>query len=68
MNLYELLESGFPKHKPSWAIETHDGLFYSWDDLEKATSKMANLLASLRLPHVSRVAVQVDKSPEALFL
>ena len=25
MNLYELLESGFPKDKPSCAIETHDG-------------------------------------------
>ncbi|MEY3848427.1 MAG: hypothetical protein RL615_1417, partial [Pseudomonadota bacterium] len=34
MNLYQLLESGFPKDKPSCAIETHDGLFYSWDDLE----------------------------------
>ena len=68
MNLYALLESGFPKDKPSCAIETHDGLFYSWDDLEKATSKMANLLASLRLPQGSRVAVQVEKSPEALFL
>ena len=68
MNLYALLESGFPKEKPSCAIETHDGLFYSWDDLEKATSKMANLLASLRLPQGSRVAVQVEKSPEALFL
>ena len=68
MNLYELLEKGFPKDKSSCAIETHDGLYYSWDDLEKATSKMANLLASLRLPEGSRVAVQIEKSPEALFL
>ena len=68
MNLYELLETGFPKDKSSCAIETHDGLYYSWDDLEKATSKMANLLASLKLPQGSRVAVQVEKSPEALFL
>ncbi len=68
MNLYELLEKGFPKDKSSCAIETHDGLYYSWDDLEKATSKMANLLASLNLPQGSRVAVQVEKSPEALFL
>ncbi|MFM8761345.1 MAG: AMP-binding protein, partial [Polynucleobacter victoriensis] len=68
MNLYELLEKGFPKDKSSCAIETHDGLYYSWDDLEKATSKMANLLAGLKLPQGSRVAVQVEKSPEALFL
>ena len=68
MNLYQLLETGFPKDKAACAIETHDGLYYSWGDLEKATSKMANLLASLKLPEGSRVAVQVEKSPEALFL
>ena len=68
MNLYQLLESGFPKDKTACAIETHDGLYYSWDDLEKATSKIANLLARLKLPQGSRVAVQVEKSPEALFL
>ena len=68
MNLYTLLESGFPKDKSSCAIETHDGLYYSWDDLEKATAKIANLLIGLSLPEGSRVAVQVEKSPEALFL
>jgi malonyl-CoA/methylmalonyl-CoA synthetase len=68
MNLYQLLASGFPKDKQACAIETHDGLYYSWDDLERATAKMANLLASLKLPKDSRVAVQVEKSPEALFL
>ncbi len=68
MNLYTLLESGFPKDKTACAIETHDGLYYSWSDLERATSKLANLLAGLKLKPGSRVAVQVEKSPEALFL
>ena len=68
MNLYSILETGFPKDKSACAIETPEGLFYSWDDLEKATSKLANLLSSLDLPKGSRVAVQVEKSPEALFL
>ena len=68
MNLYQLLETGFPKDQSACAIETHDGLYYSWGDLNKATSKMANLLANLKLPEGSRVAVQVEKSPEALFL
>ena len=68
MNLFTLLESGFPKDKSACAIETHDGLYYSWSDLERATSKMANLLAGLKLKPGSRVAVQVEKSPEALFL
>lgn len=68
MNLYALLEKGFPKDKSACAIQTHDGLYYSWSDLERATAKMANFLKSLKLPVGSRIAVQVEKSPEALFL
>ncbi len=68
MNLYTLLEKGFPKDKQACAIETPDGLYYSWSDLERATAKMANLLKSLKLPVGSRIAVQVEKSAEALFL
>jgi len=67
MNLYSVLEKGFPKDKTACAIETHDGLYYSWEDIDHATAKMANLLKSLKLPKGSRVAVQVEKSPEALF-
>lgn len=68
MNLYSLLEKGFPKNKSACAIQTHDGLYYSWSDLERATAKMANFLKSLKLPAGSRIAAQVEKSPEALFL
>jgi malonyl-CoA/methylmalonyl-CoA synthetase len=68
MNLYSVLEKGFPKDRQSCALETHDGLYYSWSDLERATAMMANLLHGLGIPKGSRVAVQVEKSPEALFL
>uniref|UniRef100_UPI0040488C18 malonate--CoA ligase n=1 Tax=Polynucleobacter sp. TaxID=2029855 RepID=UPI0040488C18 len=68
MNLYSLLAKGFPKDKQACALKTHDGLYYSWSDLECATAKMANLLKSLKLPAGSRIAAQVEKSPEALFL
>lgn len=68
MNLYSILEAGFNPDKTSCAIETPEGFYYSWGDLEKATAKIANLLLQLKLPEGSRVAVQVDKSPEALFL
>jgi malonyl-CoA/methylmalonyl-CoA synthetase len=44
------------------------GLCYSWRDLDRATAMMANLLASLDLPEGSRVAVQVEKSVEAMLL
>ncbi|AOZ07388.1 malonate--CoA ligase [Cupriavidus malaysiensis] len=67
-NLFALFESRFPADRSACCIETHDGLYYSWDDLDRATAKLANLLASLQLPEGSRVAVQVEKSPEALFL
>ena len=67
-NLYALLEAGFPQDKDACCIETHDGHFYSWRDLERATAKIANLLARLNLPPDARIAVQVEKSPEALFL
>ena len=68
MNLYSVLEKGFPKDRQACALETHDGLYYSWSDLERATAMMANLLKGLGIPPGSRIAVQVEKSPEALFL
>jgi malonyl-CoA/methylmalonyl-CoA synthetase len=67
-NLYALFESRFPQDRSACCIETSDGLFYSWRDLERATAKIANLLASLKLPAGARIAVQVEKSPEALML
>jgi malonyl-CoA/methylmalonyl-CoA synthetase len=68
MNLYSVLEKGFPADRQACALETQDGLYYSWSDLERATAMMANLLKSLGIPAGSRIAVQVEKSPEALFL
>ena len=53
MNLYSVLEKGFPKDKSACAIETHDGLYYSWSDLEGATAKLANLLKSLKMGETS---------------
>jgi malonyl-CoA/methylmalonyl-CoA synthetase len=67
-NLYALIAARFPEDRDALAIETHDGLCWTWDDLDRATAKLAGLLASLALPAGSRVAVQVDKSPEALCL
>jgi malonyl-CoA/methylmalonyl-CoA synthetase len=70
-NLYAALRAGFPADLSRVAIETADTpapLRYSWSDLERGSAMMANLLASLELPAGSRVAVQVDKSVEALML
>ena len=67
-NLYALFARSFPDDREACCIETQDGLLYSWNDLERATACIANLLASLGLPAGARVAAQVDKSPEALLL
>jgi malonyl-CoA/methylmalonyl-CoA synthetase len=67
-NLYTLFQSCFPEDKSACCIETHDGLYYSWNDLDRASAKIANLLSGLNLPNDSRIAVQVEKSPEALIL
>ena len=67
-NLFVALRAAFPDDLDSAAVETDDGLVYSWRDLERATAMIANLLESLRLPAGARVAVQVEKSVEALLL
>ena len=67
-NLFSALRAGFPADLDATAIETDNGLFYSWRDLERASAMIANLLASLNLPPGARVAVQVEKSVEAAML
>jgi malonyl-CoA/methylmalonyl-CoA synthetase len=68
MNLYDIFASRFPADRTACCIETHDGLYYSWNDIERATAKIANLLQRLDLPDDARIAVQVEKSVEALIL
>jgi len=67
-NLFAALRAAFPAQLDAVAIETDNGLAYSWRDLERATAMMANLLKSLDLPEGSRIAVQVEKSVEAVML
>lgn len=69
-NLFVALRDAFPSDLDSTAIETADGerLFYTWRDIDRATARIANLLQWLDLPEGSRVAVQTEKSVEALLL
>ena len=69
-NLFVALREAFPADLDAAAIECADGdaLVYTWRDLERGTATMANLLASLDLPAGARVAVQTEKSVEALML
>ena len=67
-NLFSVLRAGFPADLDAIAVETDDELAYSWRDLDRASAMIANLLQSLQLPDGSRIAVQVEKSVEALLL
>jgi malonyl-CoA/methylmalonyl-CoA synthetase len=72
MNLYTALRAGFPEGDlDATAIQTADSpqpLHYTWRDLERGSAMIANLLASLDLPAGARVAVQTEKSVEAVML
>ncbi len=77
MNVFAALQAAYPADRSRVAIETDTGLLYTWQDIERATAMLANLLTSLDLhgrtlddgtylPPV--VAAHTDKSVEALLL
>ena len=72
-NLYALIESRMPRDPASVCLETADGLVYSYRDLHHGSARIAAWLASLGLAADAdgappRIAVQVEKSPEAVML
>jgi malonyl-CoA/methylmalonyl-CoA synthetase len=67
-NLFAALRAAFPQDLDAIAVETDTGLAYSWRDLERGTAMIANLLQSLGVEEGARVAVQVEKSVEAMML
>ena len=69
-NLFLALRGGFPPNLDTIAIESADGRAarYRWRDLDESSAQMANLLDSLGLPRGARIAVQTEKSVEALML
>lgn len=67
-NIFSALQAAFPANLDDVAVETESGQTYSWQDLEQGSARMANLFQSLQLAPGSRIAVQVDKSVEAVML
>lgn len=66
-NLYHLIASRLPTD-PSRPLIMAPDRVYNWADLEKESSYFATVLTALGCVKGDRVAVQVDKSPAALFL
>jgi malonyl-CoA/methylmalonyl-CoA synthetase len=73
-NLFAAIRAAFPADLTAVAIEAADSAtgatlkHYSWADIDAQSARVANLLAGLSLPAGSRVAVQTEKSVEALML
>jgi malonyl-CoA/methylmalonyl-CoA synthetase len=67
-NLFIALRAAFPADLDAVAIETDQDLRYSWRDLERGSAMLANLLVSLGHGPGTRIAVQVEKSVEAVML
>lgn len=67
-NFYTHIAARFPATMSDVCLSTAQGDCYSWDDVNHASAKIANLLLNLQLPAEARIAVQVEHSPEALLL
>ena len=67
-NLYALFESRFPADRELPLLLLPDGGVVTYRQAEEGAARYASLLAGLGLAPGDRVAVQVEKSPEALLL
>ena len=67
-NVYRIFQDRFPVDRSRPFIETEDGRIYTYADLEATTGRFARLLLDLGVEQGDRVAGQVDKSAEAVFL
>lgn len=67
-NLYALFQTHFPKDLSAPALAVPDGEVISYGDLDKMSARVAGLLSTLGVTKGDRVAVQIDKSPQAVAL
>ena len=67
-NLFSLFESRFPADRARALLHLDDGREISYAEAEETCARFSSLLAGLGLAPGDRVAVQVEKSPAALFL
>ncbi len=67
-NLYDVFRRRFPEDRSKFFAELPDGRVYSYADLEAISARYAHLLRQSGVMPGDRVAAQVEKSPESLFL
>ena len=66
-NLYAHIQAATPADSDI-PVLIAEGRAYTWRELHQETARYASLLTSLGLVRGDRVAAQVDKTPQALFL
>lgn len=67
-DLYALFRSRFPSDPSAPFLEREDGRVDSYADLDRAAARIAELLVALGVRKGDRIAAQVEKSPEAVYL
>jgi malonyl-CoA/methylmalonyl-CoA synthetase len=67
-NLFEIFRTRFPHDRSRPFIRRPDGRVFSYEDLETISGRIAALLLDLKVAPGDRVAMQVEKSAEAVFL
>lgn len=67
-NLYALFEARFPEDPSAVCLSASDGRQVTYSELDAQAGRVANLLHSLGAQPGDRVAAQVEKSVEAVFL
>ena len=67
-NLYAFLETHFPSDRSATCLETPDGAVWTWVGVEAESARYAHLLCERGVAPGDRVAVQAEKSPQALVL
>ncbi len=68
MNLFAAFRTRFPKNLDAPLIIPRGGNTISYGAMERETGRFAGLLATLGIKTGDRVMVQVEKSPQAVFL
>jgi malonyl-CoA/methylmalonyl-CoA synthetase len=67
-NLFEVFRGRFPSRMRNPFITTGDGRVFTYDDLDRISAQYANVLIANNVKPGDRVAVQIEKSPEGVFL
>ncbi len=68
MNAYAFFQAAFERRQSEIFLEDELGASYTYADLDRETARVAAFLTGLGLQPGDRVAAQIEKSPQGVFL